>query len=193
MALTYEPIAGTSISHAANAAVAMANANLQSVKFDFNGVAVIVWPGDLPDSVTARWDRDFDESAKRWRDSPEGIKHQEWVQSETERRQKIVDGLMGSLTKAIDRGLGSIVGWLATLSEFGDWNSLQWDKQWVVAELLAAGYQENEHAGQPPEWFNTQERMGRYIVGQALNCMANGMPPHPMLQMFAYKYAELAG
>ena len=64
-------------------------------------------------------------------------------------------------------------------------------KDRLAAQLEAAGYAENEHVGEKPEWFNTRPRMAHYIVGQALNCLRIGMGPHPITGSFVDKYFAL--
>ena len=61
----------------------------------------------------------------------------------------------------------------------------------ISNQLTRAGFNENEGVGEDPGWFNTRQRMGRYIIGQVINCLNKGMPPHPITTTFIEKYRQL--
>jgi hypothetical protein len=191
MPLTYEPSPGTHIATASREAAALAVQHRRAVTFNFNDICVIAWPGDSPEYIEAQWTCTHDRKAKQWHDGPGGRKHQEWKRAEDAKHQEATDALCRRLPDAIAGSLDAVVAWCAELSEVADWCGVNWDKCRVRRMLENAGYREGENVGQPQDWFTTRDRLGRYIVGQALNCMAMGMPPHPMTRVFAERYAKL--
>lgn len=67
-----EPRGGESIQHTIAQAIADANAHHDRVEFKFNGMKVVVSPGDKKESVYARWQRQREEESTAYRNSPEG-------------------------------------------------------------------------------------------------------------------------
>lgn len=62
---------GTSIREAAEDAIVLASGKKREIHFKFNGVNVVVSPGELPDDVVARWERDSEISCQRLINSDE--------------------------------------------------------------------------------------------------------------------------
>ncbi len=57
----------------------------------------------------------------------------------------------------------------------------------ALRELEAIGYKNNAHVGRT-EW--TRQTIGEYIVGQAINCLRHGLPPHQVTRKFAEDFAK---
>lgn len=64
--IEYDATPGLHIVAASEGAVAKANAEGKRVHFKFNDVDVLVEPGEAPDTVTERWQRDFDAKSEAY-------------------------------------------------------------------------------------------------------------------------------
>jgi len=190
--MTYEPSAGTRIEHACNEAVKMAKRSGATVRFKFNDVELTATPELAPDAVVAEWQRESNRLAEAYRNSPAG-------RAEASRRHAQIGTLKiqaANLLDKLDSLLASnskdeIVGWLKSFAPISDDVSVKFDTAALAAKFEAAGFKENEGVGQAPEWFNTRDRMAGYIVGQAINCLKRGMPPHPVTVSFVEKYQAM--
>jgi hypothetical protein len=88
-------------------------------------------------------------------------------------------------------GLDATVDWLDEYIALADDIGVNPHLKKVKSALEKAGYVNKEFTGKA--FVRDDKRiMGRYIVGQAINCMTNGMPPHPVLGRFAQEYREMA-
>lgn len=189
---TYEPSAGTRIAAACRKAVALAVEHDTEVRFTFNGVALQAMPTDRPQLLAARWESIMEAQRKAYRESPEGKKAAAKRQLQITLKQASLDGLVAKMPTTLDaNNLDEVVIWVRDVVDPADDVATKWNAQGVADQLEVAGYRENEHVGQKPEWFNTRERMGHYIIGQAINCMRKGMGPHPITLSFCEKYFKL--
>lgn len=84
--------------------------------------------------------------------------------------------------------LDSLMAWLKELTPLVDWAGISLDKETILRQLRDAGFKSNQFVGEKEDWFNTRERLGLWIIGQAMNCMEHGMGPHPMTVTFCEKY-----
>lgn len=90
------------------------------------------------------------------------------------------------------QSLPKTVRWLSRFSEWADYIGVNYNQQEVIA-TLESKYQDGAHVGRPKEDFQADPQvMGEYIVGQAINCLKSGMPPHPVTQRFAKEYQQIA-
>lgn len=190
---TYSPLAGTHIDKACEEAVAQARALDEPVRFTFNGIALQALPSDQPETIRQRWTTIQAEQHTAYRNSREGKAAQARREATITRRQRETDSAIDALPKILrtDNHLDALMNWLRAFVTSADDVAVRWDQGAVVDRLILAGYHENENVGQKPEWFNTRERMGRYIIGQAINCIAHAMPPHPITIRFVEKYFAL--
>ena len=188
--VTYDPHAGTRIATACKEAVAMAMNGRQNVQFSFNGVELLATPDSVPAKLEAEFTAKMEADAKAYRESPKGIEDAKKRTAEILRKQRSVNTSLAVL-KDIVADHDKLMLWLKSFTEDADDIGVQFTKSRLADELEAAGYDENEHVGQKPEWFCTRERMAHYIVGQAITCLRRGMGPHPVTLGFVDKYFKL--
>lgn len=68
----------------------------------------------------------------------------------------------------------------------------KWRPREVAARIVAMGYAKHAHVGKPELVFEEDEVIfGEWIVGQSIDCMEKGMPPHPVSTGFAAQYAVM--
>lgn len=187
---TYEPMAGDWIDNACQEAVKLAIENGDTVTFKFNDIEMTAGPGDDPALLSRFFSQ---ESARRYEEyqrSPQGIAAAEERRCRLHQSQIRMDALMDDMKATFDTGLDGVVDWLSQYTPLADDNGVSARINIVHNALLAAGYINNEYTGDA--FVKGDKRIvGRYIVGQAINCMERGMPPHPMLVSFAEQYREL--
>lgn len=191
--LTYEPSAGERIGHACVEAVRIAKANLQPCVFTFNDIELVADVDSSPSRLIQSWEGQLAQRQAEYRNSPEGKQAAANRIAAIARKQSALDATVAALPKILrtDNHLNAIVKWIKELIDPADDVATKWSPQVVADQLEAAGYQENEHVGRRPEWFNTRSRMGHYLIGQAINCMRRGMPPHPTTYRFINDYFNL--
>lgn len=190
--MTYTPSCGEHINTACGEATRIARKNGLPVTFDFNGIKLTATPDRTAMDIVADYDRETERRAEEYRNSKEG-------RLEAARRKKRIRELgtkADKLLSEIDKVLGSkslyeVMDWLKEFVPVADDISVTFDKKALAAKFEAAGFMENEGVGRKPEWFVTRERMGRYIVGQAISMLKAGMSPHPITVSFVDKYKAL--
>jgi hypothetical protein len=87
--------------------------------------------------------------------------------------------------------MGNLMDWLESFTLPADDIAVKINHGYIAGLMEGAGYVENDGVGNSPEWFSNQERMGRYIVGQAIACLKSGMPPHGITLSFVAKWRGL--
>ena len=191
--MTYEPSAGTEISHACREAVNMAKRSGATVRFKFNDVELTATPNIKPDAVVAKWRRESNRLSEEYRNSPKGRAAAAARTAEIARLKTQSETLLMALSSILLSGsTDELMDWLKSFALVADDVSVKLDTAALAAKFEAAGFKENESVGQKPEWFNTRPRMAGYIVGQVINCLKRGMPPHPVTASFVEKYQALS-
>lgn len=199
--MTYEPSAGTRIEHACDEAVKLAKRSGATVRFKFNDVELKATPDLKPDEIVDDWRRESARLSEEYRNSPEGRAEAARRAAEIVSKQDAVTAAIRSLPGLVENNnMDHLMGWLHSFVEHADDIGVDMNAaanlnggghEWIAILFESKGYKENHHVGQSPEWFNTRERMGQYIIGQAINCLRRGMPPHPITQSFVAKYYAL--
>lgn len=188
--LTYDPLAGTHIARACREAVAMAITQNQPVEFDFNGVSILAEPSSDPVDLEDQFNAKMEARVQAYRESTDGIAEAQKRVSEVERKQQSINSALSAL-KDIVNDHDKLMLWLKSFAENADDIGVRFDKAKLADEFISAGFCENEHVGQKPDWFSTRPRMAHYIVGQAINCLRHGMGPHPVTASFVEKYFQI--
>ncbi len=191
-ALTFEPSPGTHISHACKEAVAMAINKNSDVEFDFNGIKVTATPQSSPASLEADWDAKMAAEAKAYRESERYTAEQQRRAEEVKTNQQTVDRFMEEIELVLATcSRDSLMEWLKPFVGASDDVEVKFDHKKLADLLEHFGYLENAHVGTPPEAFTTRKLIGEYILGQVVNCLRSGMPPHPITNSFIEKYFKL--
>lgn len=160
------------------------------VKFSFNGIELEATPESSPPVLESEWSAKQEQATKDYRESPQGIAAAKLRTAEILRKQRSLNTSLDVLADII-ADQDKLMLWLKSFAQDADDIGVTFSKERLAAQLEAAGYAENEHVGENPEWFSTRPRMARYIVGQALNCLRIGMGPHPITGSFVDKYLAL--
>lgn len=189
---TYTPTAGMHIKAACAEACKIADADNEDVGFSFNGIDLVATPSTGPDVLAEEWERISDERAEAYRNSPEGraeaARRAEEIAFKKSHVKALVDGLPEVLRGG---GMAVLMGWLEEFTCVADDVGIGLDHAELQNMFIAAGYVTGYGVGNPPEWFNTSDRLGRYIVGQVMSCLQSKMPPHPMTVSFISEWRRL--
>lgn len=157
--------------------------------FMFNNYRVTVLRGDTEATAMARFDA-ARERERQWRlNSRAHRKHQEYQRRYKARKQAAFDAALA--TRPTDlTDLDATVEWI------GRWQphiviGTNWKPNELLMELGAAGYSQNmncidksdpQYAEKQAALTASRKLMGEYLIGQAMSCMASGMPPHDVYQ-----------
>lgn len=190
-AIAYEPLAGTHIRDASETARRMAVKRRRPVRFRFNDVVLVATRKTSVDSLLWSFDLVMHQHRQAYRNSRRGREAAARRSRVLQSAQQVVDHLLNTLDASIQNGLSDTVLWLSRFSDVADDCDLRYSKEEIRQKLLGAGYIENQHVGCNQEDFDVREILGQYIVGQAINCLGHGLPPHPITSKFAAKYATL--
>ena len=191
---TYEPSAGTRIEHACAEAERLATLHKEPVTFKFNGIELTANPDCDPDKLVEAFFETIESDRQRWEQSAEGKAEIEKRETEVKRKQGSIDGLLAELDSVLavkHNGLDGVMQWLNEFTPPSDDIRVKFDKAALAKKFLDAGFKENEHVGRPPAAFDNRPVMAEYIVGQVINMLNHGMPPHPVTSSFVEKYFKL--
>lgn len=188
---TLTPEAGSHINAVCEQACAMAAQDNDLVTFTFNDVLLVASPTTDWRELSKEYSRKCDEAREAYLKSPEGIAATEKRNQEVSYRQETVSRLIYKLPIVLAKSLDAVIEWLKEFTSPADDIGVKFNASDVARTFIAYGYKENYGVGEKPEWFNTRDRMGRYIIGQAINCLKSGMAPHGVTYTFIEKYKAL--
>lgn len=199
--ITYEPMGGENIAHTVRHTARLSKTSGCRVRFRFNDVTLYATPKKSPVTIRWEWELINGQRAEQYRLSKKGQQERARRAAEIVSKQYAVTAAVRGLPGLVENNnLDHLMGWLHSFVEHADDIGVDMNAaanlkggghEWIAILFESKGYKENPHVGQPPEWFNTRERMGQYIIGQAINCLRRGMPPHPITQSFVAKYYAL--
>lgn len=190
---TYRGTPGEHISSAAATACDMASDTAATVYLEFNDVRVPVRPDHTPDDVVAIWQRGMDEAAEAYRTSPAGQKAAAEAEGRRIQAQADHDAAMATLPETFVDARAAI-SWLKTFGGPADHvGILGADFDRVADVLERSGWSDGEASGRPEADYAEADLLGRWIIGQAINMLRRGNPPHPMLtHTFSTRFLEMA-
>ena len=163
-----------------------------NVWFDFNGDTVAVCPQSRPEQVYRHVCDRRHREAIAFRRSAAGAAQRRKAEVDSLKRQRQADRLMRRLVPIATTGdMDEMVQWVADFTEVADWVGVKVSTRAVLQILEASGYVLGFGVGKPPEYFDSRENMGRYIIGQAMEFLSRGSTPHPCLIRFAKDYTDL--
>jgi hypothetical protein len=187
--ITYEPSAGTHISHACKEAAAMAIKQNCDVEFEFNGIKVTATPQSSPASLEADWDTKMAAEAKAYRESAAYAAEQERRTEQVKTSQNVVNCFMDGIERVLATcSMDDVLKYFKPFVEAADDVAVTFDKTRLADLLEQYGYKDGIHVGKPQEAFKDKEVMAQYILGQVVSCLRKGMPPHPITNSFIEKY-----
>lgn len=188
--IVYEPYAGTTIKRAFADALAMAWKKNRVVRMSFNGLVFKVHKRLSVHHLMNQWKARTHAAHLRYTASPEYKAEKERRRLEIIEKQEVADGLLEKLPNIIN-DLDSLMLWIKEFAFVADDIGVRFSSASLYDQLRAAGYKAGENVGRSNEWFNTRERVGRYVVGQVLSCLADNYPPHPICRKFVEQYFEI--
>lgn len=178
---------GTHVSDAAAKLASIAQEIGRPATYEFNGTPLTVNPGEDPDFAVARWNTDFEAKQKTWRESPEGVAAKERSDRELAYAHGVMADVLSLLPFKWFESHRHAMQWLAMYAPAADHIDVDAEFSRVTKVLLASGYVQNDRVGLPQDAYRDGDTMARWVAGQALECMAKGMPPHPITADFAKK------
>jgi hypothetical protein len=189
--LTLNPTAGERLEVCIKEALVQAKAVNEIVTIvNFNGVDIDITPTTTEQQALEYFHNTLEQRHQLWLNSPEGREAVAKREQEIKHYQNEVDRLISRLP-IIARNLDTLIDWLVEFSHVADDIGVRYNHHDVAHVLKTFGYQENAHCTEDKEEVKGWDRktMGEYIVGQAINCLLRGLPPHPNLTpKFAEEY-----
>jgi hypothetical protein len=177
----YQGTPGQHISHAAADACEMASERAVKVMLEFNDVMVSVLPDSSPESVVADWQRGMDTAAEAYRASPTGRQAAQRRADQLDQAQAEHDAAMAALPARF-ADARSAIAWLMSFYDSADDIGIVRKDFGRVADVLeASGWRDSEACHLPKAEYEKPAVLGRWIIGQAIDMLRKGLPPHPVL------------
>lgn len=191
--MKYEAQPGQHIKNACIESKNLAIKHNKKVEFDFNGVTLYCNPDSDLKFIEECFTVALRENREEYLQSDEYNAFQQKQKEELERHQENIDYLMISFIHTLEHGnLDSIMNWLKHFAIHDDFIGVTYDNKQYIADFLEInGFKENEHVGKSKNFFNDKENMARYIIGQVINFLRKGMPPHQITLKFIDDYFTL--
>jgi hypothetical protein len=201
--ITMRTYAGEHIGTAADRAVKQSKELETDIAFEFNGINLLAKSNSNAADLCAQYDREVNAAAEEYHNSAKGIAERQRREQQIADRnveiQRLCKSLPSVMAASTPAFLDGLMEWLRDFATAADDIAIEWDKcapvpdgmKWVMRQFQDNGFTDNQHIGKGPEWFCTRDRLGEYIIGQAINCLKSGMPPHPITLTFIEKYFAL--
>lgn len=191
-----EITAGTHIKSACDTAISTAKLQGREVAFDFNGIKITATPESSSRELENYFHSECDARQKAYASSPEGIAAKEKCAAEIVQKQSDVDGYTKSLPVVLaSNNLAAVVGWLRMFADVADDVAVKINHRRIYRIFEKSGFIANDYVGSNQYLnerffsFNRKNRLGRYLIGQAMSCLKSKMPPHPGLtEKFCAEY-----
>lgn len=197
----YRPGAGMHISTACKEAAALSKKRNTPVEFEFNGITVTANPASSSDDLESEWTALSDQRRRDYEASPEYKAAQMKRSREVAARQVKVDLLIERLP-LVARDENRLIRWVGEFAKIADDVGVILPIGTIATALTDAGYKANDNViGK--DWSDDRaeslrrslstdaHEMAKYIVGQVLECLRIGMPPHPVTEKFVGEYIKL--
>jgi len=180
---------GEHIRTVAMRAATAADERHEPVEFLFNDVLMTVAPGAEAESVVTEYEVKCEERRAAYRASPEGIAAAKARAAEIVANQAEVDALMAELPTA--RSDIDVIDWLCAYAREADDIDVKAPHAAVADYLEGLGYRRGENVGRT-DLANDRVGMARWIIGQALDFLRRGYPPHGVIHHFRDKHRGMA-
>lgn len=190
MTKTYEPHAGQDIIDAISRALTLARESGDDVTFAFNDIQLSAIPTDTAENILQRWEEICAQKQAEY------LASDEYKQVHEERKKKItqktirMSGLMAELARLNFENLDEVLIWLKRYAELADDIGVNYHPDTVLNYFTQAGFKSNENVGFDESAYVDKNIFGRYIVGQAINYLESGMPPHPIIIDFISQWSK---
>lgn len=162
------------------------------VEFEFNGIKVTATPQSSPASLEEDWNAKMEAEAKAYRESTKYAEEEKRRAEAVKTSQNVVDCFMDGIEQVLATcSTDDILKYFTPFVNAADDIAVTFDKSSLADLLEQYGYIDNMHVGKPSQEFDDKETMAQYILGQVVNCLRSGMPPHPITNSFIEKYFKL--
>lgn len=186
----YTASVGEHLSHATRMASAVSRRMKRLVKLEFNGVKLIAAPKKSPATLEWEFTNTCSRKLSKHRNSPEG-------RLETRIRRDVIIAAQQSVEFAVDRikdsaahgDIGALfMQSIKLLIRSADDVDVHFDKAALAKTLAAMGFVSGDLVGSSEESLKERSRMQRWIIGQIIDMLKAGMPPHPCMEQFVTEW-----
>lgn len=190
MTVIYDPSPGVHIDTAIRELVALADKENAPTRMTFNGTKVDAKPGDAASAISAAYHAARAREQAAYDASPVAEAYRAFRKKEgvtkTLATQVSFDAMMAAgAARDMPRMLRAIIPFVTS----SDDTEVTFDMRAAANCLRTLGFMANEGVGDPAvENQSDATKVARYIIGQAINFMDSGMPPHGMVGMFAERW-----
>lgn len=188
----YEPRCGQHFSQAAEKSLEISKALGTLVYFHFNGTEVVVdHTKDTLKHIHNQFNSKREAARAEYENSAEYKAYKIARDAEVASNNIKIAAMVDDLPNVLKAGEASTMNWLKDYTVLADDSSVDGKFDKVIEFLTKAGYSEKDSSYDRETTKVTANVMARYIAGNALSCMKDGMPPHPVLEKFVGQYFEL--
>jgi hypothetical protein len=189
--IEYTATCGEHIDTSIKNACALAVNKNKNVFFNFNDDTIRVTPNSDVQEIKREREERLIKKQKEYESSDEFKNIKIKAELDLASTQIQIGSLINLLLNDKVVTLDELMKWLKKFADVADRIGVTYNKTELIDWFTKNGYVMGYGVGQPPEFFETKERLGRYIVGQAMSCLNSGMGPHPVTINFVDKYFTL--
>jgi hypothetical protein len=175
--------------HISKAAQMLADAadRLGTATGSFNGIVLTVNRADKPDSIVAWFTEESERRAEAYRNSPDGKAAEASREQRRRETQGKHDALMDSLPRVDMRDADAVLAWLEAMQVASDYVDVVVRRKTILSVFEGVGYLPGVNCGADYRGDDRDNSL-RYLVGQALDGLANGPAIHPIFHKFAAEW-----
>ena len=185
----FDIVPGTSISDTAKAALEYLEMNkkVRAVQFDFNQINVEVTRSLTVKDVCDFYSREVRRSYDEYCNTQEYLERKKEREEVAKLSQMKIDALMKSLPDVV-KDEPQLILWMEKYCSLADNTCVNTYLDDVLFQLLKAGYAINDAVGLPKEEYADLHTSARYILGQIMDFLNRGNPPHQVAISFIQAY-----
>lgn len=191
--IQYRPTVGCHIQQACEAALSLSQQSQCKVVFRFNDVLMVATPRRMICWMRKEWERAMAQAGALYRRAPSTILRERAFAEKMRRAQREADKLIAFLPDILTcyqnnprdvTALMGLVAWVEQLTPLAGWSAVTIPCESLLKQLQGAGFSADQYSGMAPDWYDTQERMALWIIGQAMDGFTRGMGPAPIIEKF---------
>lgn len=182
----YEPMCGDSLSSAVRVLC-----RFIPCRMEFNGIELRSRTGSTPNTLMADFERQWQERARQYSESPEGIAAAQRDLEEIAAAQEAVDALTAELGAMDLTTASDALRWLERFQDPADRVGVRKDTARIIAAFESAGWARNDCVGHP-DVASDSGVFARWLVGQALATIERWGAPHPTFHHFIEQWRKMA-
>ena len=161
------------------------------VRFNFSGVSLFATPKKSP--VTIEWEYNHISSQKADARCMSAEYREKYGRGtdDLKAKQLALDDCLVNVLGVLDSGLDDVMVWLSDFIPLSQDGRLVYGRRNLAEAFERHGYKQNEFIDGAKDFYLVKENLGRYIVGQVIDCLKRGFPPHPRLIRHCGTYAGM--